>query len=118
MQKEVLPTTRQSYRQAAQVLGRAFVDDPVSVAVYRNFSSDRRVRALTVDFTAELLLCVRKGNPLQVNGDGKVIAAAVIYPPGTYPLSVSDQWMLLIKSILGNGYYDIRGWMRWLEEVD
>lgn len=118
MQKEVLPTTRQSYRQAAQVLGRAFVDDPVSVAVYRNFSSDRRVSALTVDFTAELLLCVRKGYPLQVNGDGKVIAAAVIYPPGTYPLSVSDQWMLLIKSILGNGYYDIRGWMRWLEEVD
>jgi ribosomal protein S18 acetylase RimI-like enzyme len=118
MQKEVLPTTRQSYRQAAQVLGRAFVDDPVSVAVYRNFSPDRRVRALTVDFTAEVLLCVRKGYPLQVNGDGKVNAAAVVYPPGAYPLPVSDQWMLLIKSILGNGFYDIRGWMQWLEEVD
>jgi ribosomal protein S18 acetylase RimI-like enzyme len=118
MQKEVLPTTRQSYRQAAQVLGRAFVDDPVSVAVYRNFSPDRRVRALTVDFTAEVLLCVRKGYPLQVNGDGTVNAAAVVYPPGAYPLPVSDQWMLLIKSILGNGFYDIRGWMQWLEEVD
>src|SRR4030066_1498953 len=43
--KEIQPTTRQSYRQAAQVLGRAFVDDPVSVAVYRNFSPDRRVGA-------------------------------------------------------------------------
>jgi ribosomal protein S18 acetylase RimI-like enzyme len=53
-----------------------------------------------------------------VDGDGKVIAAAVIYPPGAYPLPVSDQWTLLIKSILGNGLYDIRGWMRWLDMVD
>ena len=118
MHQEVLPTTRQYSRQAAKVLGRAFVDDPVSVAVYRNFSPEKRIRALTVDFSAELLLCIRKGYPLQVNGDGKVIAAAVIYPPGAYPLPISDQWMLLIKSILGNGFYDIRGWNKWLEEVD
>jgi len=116
--KEIIPTTQQSYRQAAQVLGRAFVDDPVSVAVYRNFSPDRRVRALTVDFTDELLLCMRKGCPLQVNEDGKVRAAAVIYPPGAYPLPPLDQWILVIKSILGNGFYDIRIWMRWLDEVD
>ena len=118
MLKEVLPTTRQSYRQAAQVLGRAFMDDPVSDAVYKNFSTDKRVRALTVDFFAEVSLCIRKGYPLQVNDDGKVVAAAVIYPPRAYPLSASDQWMLLIKSILGNGFYDFRPWMKWLEEVD
>jgi hypothetical protein len=94
------------------------VDDPVSVAVYRNFSPEKRVRALTVDFLAEVRLCVRKGYPLQVNGDGKVTAAAVIYPPGAYPLTVSDQWMLLIRSIVGNGFYDIRGWSKWLEEVE
>src|SRR4030042_6579798 len=68
MQKEVLPTTRKSYQQAAQLLGRAFVDDPVSVAVYRNFSADRRGRALTVDFTAGVKLCVLKGYPLQADG--------------------------------------------------
>ena len=112
------PISIQSYRQAAQVLGRAFVDDPVSVAIYRNFSAERRERALTTDFTAEVLLCVRKGSPIQVNADGKLLAAAVIYPPGTYPLPSYDSWMLLIKSILGNGLYDIRRWMKWLNEVD
>jgi hypothetical protein len=112
------PTTIQSYRQAAQVLGRAFVEDPVSVALYRNYSSERRIRALTTDFTAEVLLCVRKGSPIQVNEDGNLLAAAVIYPPGTYPLSTWDQSMLLIKSILGNGLYDIRSWIKWLDEVD
>jgi ribosomal protein S18 acetylase RimI-like enzyme len=118
MLKEVLPTTRQSYHQAAQVLARAFVDDPVSVACFRNFSPGRRVSALIVDFTAEELVCVRRGYPIQVNDDGKVIAAAVIYPPGSYPLPVVDLWLLLIKSILGNGLYDISPWLRWLAEVD
>lgn len=118
MQREILPTTRQSYDQAAQVLAWAFVDDPVTVACFRNFSPDRRISALIVDFSAELLVCIRRGYPIQVNEGGRVIASAVIYPPGAYPLPVLDQWMLLIKSILGNGFYDISPWMHWLAEVD
>ena len=118
MQMEVVPTTRQSSHQAARVLARAFVDDPVTMACFRNYSSARRISALMVDFSAELLLCIRRGYPIQMNDNGNVIAAAVIYPPGAYPLPVLDQWLLLIKSILGNGFYDLRPWMRWLEEVD
>jgi ribosomal protein S18 acetylase RimI-like enzyme len=118
MDQEIACITRQSSRQAAHVLGRSFADEPVSMVIYKNFSLDRRIRALTVDFTAEILLCIRKGYPLQINSDGQVIAAAVIYPPGAYPLPGIDQWMLLIKSILGNGYYDISSWKRWLEEAD
>jgi GNAT superfamily N-acetyltransferase len=115
---EVLPTTQQTYRQAALVLGKAFEDEPVSVAVYKKFSPAKRVQALTVDFSAELLICIRKGYPIQINEDGRTVAAAVIYPPGTYPLSVIDEWLILLKSILGNGLYDIRGWLKWLNEVD
>jgi ribosomal protein S18 acetylase RimI-like enzyme len=118
LQKEVLPVTRQTYRQAAQVLGRAFVDEPVSVAVYKNFSHDRRIRALTVDFTAEISVCLRQGYALQISEAGKLIAVAVIYPPGAYPLTARDQWMLLVKSFFGNGFFNIKGWMQWLDEVD
>ena len=119
MQKEVLPVTRQSYRQAAQVLGRAFASEPVSVAVLKKLSLERRIRALTNDFSDELLLCIQKGfHPLHVNEDGKVIAAAMIYPPGAYPLPATSQWLLLLKSFVRNGFYDIRDWMRWLDEVE
>jgi ribosomal protein S18 acetylase RimI-like enzyme len=114
----VHPITIQTYRQAAQILGKAFEDDPVSVAVYKGFSPSKRVRALTFDFSTELLLCIRKGHPIQVNENDKMVAAAVIYPPGAYPLPVIDQWLILLKSILGNGWYDIKAWNKWLIEVD
>ena len=100
------------------VLARAFVDDPVSVAVYKNFTPERRVRALQVDFSMEVGECVRRGYPLQIVDDSKIIAAAVVYPPGAYPLPVMTQWKFLFKSILGNGIYDIGSWVRWLNEVD
>jgi GNAT superfamily N-acetyltransferase len=115
---EIRPITRQSYRRAAQVLSRAFVDDPVTVAVYSKFSVERRIRALVVDFTAELLESVRRGCPIQANDSEGTLGAAVIYPPGAYPLPKFDQWLLLLKSVWGNGFYDIGGWMKWLKEVD
>jgi GNAT superfamily N-acetyltransferase len=114
----VVPTTQQTYRQAAQVLGKAFVDEPVSKVIYRNFSPEQRARALAVDFSTELATCLHKGYPLHIAGEGRVRAAALIYPPGTYPLPLLDQWIFLIKSVLANGWYDIRSWMKWLDEVD
>jgi len=118
MALQVLPITRQSYRQAAFVLGKAFVDEPVSALIYRRFSPQQRVRALTVDFSAELLVNLRIGCPIQVEDDGSVAAAAIIYPPRTYPLPWYVGWIFLIKSVLRNGRYDIRSWIRWLNEVD
>ncbi len=46
------------------------------------------------------------------------MAAAVIYPPGAYPLPAYDSWKLLLKSVLMNGLYDIRSWIKWLNQVD
>jgi GNAT superfamily N-acetyltransferase len=115
---EIRPITRQTYRQVALVLSRAFVDDLVTEAMYKNFTADRRIKALMVDFTAEVLECVRRGFPVQANDGEKILGAAVIYPPEAYPLPVLDQWLLLLKSIWGNGFYDIPAWIKWLNEVD
>jgi GNAT superfamily N-acetyltransferase len=115
---KVLPISRQDFRQAVQLLSRAFVNDPVSIAVYRNFSPSRRINALEVDFSAELQLCLRRGSPLQVSEAGRMVAAAIIYPPGGFPFPLTDQWMLLVKSILGNGWYNLGAWIKWLGETD
>jgi hypothetical protein len=41
---EIRPITRQTYRQVALVLSRAFVDDLVTEAMYKNFTADRRIK--------------------------------------------------------------------------
>jgi GNAT superfamily N-acetyltransferase len=115
---QIRPVTRHSLCQAAQLLGRAFVDEPVSAAVYRNFSPLRRTLALTNDFSAELSVCIQRGYPLQLEQEGEILAVAGIYPPGTYPLPILDGWLLLARSVFRNGLYDIRNWLRWLAEVE
>lgn len=94
------------------------MNEPVSMLIYRRFSPEGRARALTVDFMAELEISIRKGYPVHVEKDGRVAAAAIIYPPGVYPLPTFDQWTIVIKSILGHGWYDVRSWMRWLNAAD
>ncbi len=115
--REIFPVTRQSVADAAAVLGRAFADEPVSVAIYRNFSLDRRARALTVDFSAELFACLDRAYPIHIKHDGHCAGAALIYPPGAYPLPQFEEWIILLKSIIGNGLYDFPRWIRWQDEA-
>jgi GNAT superfamily N-acetyltransferase len=113
----VQPTTRQSYRQAARVLARAFSDEPVSQRVYRRLTPPQLLRNLTLDFTGELAVCLRRGEPLELRQNGTVAAAAVIYPPGAYPLPWLAELQVTLASILGHSRYDLRAWQDWLDEV-
>jgi ribosomal protein S18 acetylase RimI-like enzyme len=114
----IKPITRQTCDQAVQVLGQAFMTDPVSMAVYHNLSADRMLQALVNDFQAEFRLSERRGCPILAQEGDQVLGAAMIYPPGGYPLPVLDQWRLLISSVIKNGLYDVRAWIRWLDEVE
>lgn len=117
MPTHIVPTTRQTYRQAALVLGKAFVDEPVSMVVYRTFSAERRIQALAVDFAAEMLVSQHKAYPIHVEEDGAILAAAIIYPPGSYPLPWISEWKILLKSVFRNGWYDVVSWRKWCEEA-
>lgn len=116
--REVFPVTRGNCRESAEVLGRAFMDEPVSLAVYRGLSPEKRLHNLTADFASEMEVCIRRGSPLQVRDNGRIVAAAVIYPPGSYPLPWIEQARIFIGSILGHDLYDIRPWLRWLAEAE
>ncbi len=117
MTPRIVPTTRQTYRQAALVLGKAFASEPVSVFVFRTFTPERRIRSLSGEFATEMVFCQAKACPVHVEEGGKIVAAAIIYPPGTYPLPNIVQWLILAKSVLTNGWYDIRSWEKWSTEA-
>lgn len=115
---QVQAATRKSYRQAAKVLARAFLVEPVSRTVYRGLTESQRVNNLTIDFASELSVCVRRGEPLEVRRDGEIAAAAVIYPPGAFPLGWFDQKCVQAGAILGHTRYDLHAWQEWLEVTE
>ena len=113
--------TRQTYRQAAralaEMLARAFVDEPVSQRVYAGLTPEKQLKNLTLDFSGELGVCVRRGEPLEVRQNGIPAAAALIYPPGAYPLPWLDEVWVTISARLGHSRYDLRAWQGWVEAV-
>jgi ribosomal protein S18 acetylase RimI-like enzyme len=111
-------TTRQSYRQAARLLARAFLAEPVSQRVYRCLTPAQLLKNLTLDFTGELAVCLRRGQPLELHQNGAIVAAAVLYPPGAYPLPWLAELQVTLTSIFGHARYDLRAWQDWLDEVE
>ncbi len=107
MAADVLPISNITYLEAAEVLGRAFKDDPLSVAVLRGQPPAERVKHMAALFTAELSVCVRRGGPLAVTEHDKTLAAAIIYPPGTYPVPLHEQVKVVLKTIGGAGLYGL-----------
>lgn len=107
MAADVLPIGNMTYLEAAQVLGRAFRDDPLSVVILRGKPPDERVKHMTALFTAGLSVCMRRGCPLAVTERGKTLAAAIIYPPGTYPVPLHEQVRVVFKTIGNAGLYGL-----------
>lgn len=114
---QVQPMRRKSYREAAQVLARAFMDEPVSQRVYRGLAAEQQLKNLRLDFSGELGVCIRRGEPLEVRRNGVIAAAAAIYPPGRYPLGWLDERIIQMTTIFGYSRYDLAAWQGWLEEV-
>lgn len=113
--RRLVRTRHETYKQAAQLLGRAFMDEPVAQRVYRGLSREKRLKNLTADFTGELAVCIKRGEPMHIFEDGMISAAAAIYPPGAYPLGKLDEMRVLLGTILGHSRYDFRAWMQWLD---
>ena len=118
MEQKILPVQNGTYQKAAQVLGRAFQDDPVPIAIFQGLPEIERVKRLTVGFTAEMNICVKQGIPLVVKDVDTIVAAAAIYPPGNYPISTIDQIAMLAKTIWGDGFYGLGRWLKWLSDME
>jgi ribosomal protein S18 acetylase RimI-like enzyme len=111
MKKEASLLDCGKIREAAGVLGRAFRDDPIVVAILEDVVPEIRVKRLSVMFAADLNTCARRGLPLQVRESDSIACAAIIYPPGAYPLPTSAQLGILLKSIVRNGVYGLGRWL-------
>lgn len=109
----ILPITLQTCREAAYVLGCAFADEPVSLAIYKSQTPKERIRNLAADFAIEVEDCIRRGIALQMSQAGKIVAVAAIYPPGAYPFPWVFRVQMIMGAILDFGHYDVRKLLAW-----
>jgi ribosomal protein S18 acetylase RimI-like enzyme len=118
MEREVSLLDRGEIREAAGVLGRAFRDDPMVEAILRDVAPDKRVKRLSVLFAADLKVCVRSGLPFHVTDRSKIACAAIVHPPGAYPLPVSAQIGIILKAVIRNGFYGFGRWLTYLGRIE
>ena len=118
MKHTILPVSEDTNQENANVLGRAFIDNPIPVAIFQELPAIDRQKRLTAAFAADLEICAKTGKPLLIKEKDHVIAVAVIYHPGSYPMSLINQILLLIKVIWGAGFYGLGRWMTYLSEVE
>lgn len=94
------------------------MDEPVSVAINCQSTVERRQKNLTAEFTIEMGTCIRHGAPLQVCDRGRVLGAAVIYPPGSYPPPWYEQALLNWTTLRIHTPRESLIGYRWLAEID
>jgi GNAT superfamily N-acetyltransferase len=118
MKIAALPVDRASYEEAAALLGRAFRDDPIVIAILEGIPRDTRVTRLTIAFAAVLRACAPKGMPVHVREENGVTGVAIAHPPGAYPLPIPVQLGILLKTVTRTGVYGLGRWLTWLSRID
>ena len=119
---KVLSLEKSHYREASEVLARAFLDDPAVVAILNRFQTqeDERIKRLNNGFLASIEISGKKGTWLPyVEVDHRIAGAAIIHPPGLYPLPIMSQVGILSKTILRTkSLHGMRRWMTWINSIE
>jgi ribosomal protein S18 acetylase RimI-like enzyme len=118
MERAVMRLSRADFQEGARVLGRAFQDDPVAVSILRAVSPATRIERLTVVFSADLNACERRGMPIHVRENERIAGVAIVHAPGVYPLPITTQRGILLKTVLGNGLYGCGRWLTYLRHIE
>lgn len=93
----------------AQLLARAFHDDPMMVHFAP--SDARRSRMLPAYFTAVLRQAGRSGTLRVAASEGQIVGASISMPPGTYPLPTLPQlteWRAIVAAGAAATYRNFR----------
>ena len=88
--------------QAANLLARAFRDNPLWTAVLTRESADVRQQVFERCALGFLQAAQRHGIVTAAIDDGEISGVSLVFPPGTYPLPLPSQFLML-KGILAQG---------------
>lgn len=99
--------------EASDVLGRAFIDDPMVCAILTGMGPRGRLRRLRTTFETILRVGAPGRRDLCVSECGIVRTCALLYEPGAYPPPTLSQLMVPIHCLLRVGPRGLSGWTIW-----
>jgi len=85
---EIKPIKKETARQATRLLVKAFLDNPVSVHVFDNFTPEKREKKLTTLYSGFVTTAIDCGVADAVYFNGELAGISLAYPPGSYPFSI------------------------------
>lgn len=118
MKRRLFPIAGVACPEAGAVLARAFRDDPVTCAVLRDLSPSERLRRLIPAFSILLEASLERSRPLGVWEGRRIVGVSLAHPPGAYPLPLTAQVMMILRTSRRSGLYGLGRWMRWLRGID
>ena len=110
MEGKIIPLATHDIKNAGGVLGQAFQSDPVMLMIFAESRNQERVQHLTNFFANNLFTCFRKGSPLVVKDGGRILAALSVYPPGAYPIPLTEQMKMLLKTVFKSNVIRRQTW--------
>ena len=114
---DVSTADRQAYPESAAIIARAFENEPTVCAILRVAPNVRTKRLASV-FSIMMHTVAPRGWILQASKDGKLCGAAVMHPPGTYPIPVVSQLRITIRAVMRHGFHGLGRWMRLLNAYE
>lgn len=96
-------------REAAELLARAFRDNPLNVAVIGDPRDDRRLHSNRHGMRALLPSALQCGRVLAARDSAGLLAVLVSTPPLAYPLPAPPLW-IRIRCAIGQGWTVARRW--------
>jgi ribosomal protein S18 acetylase RimI-like enzyme len=102
MATRLIELPRDRVEEAAHVLARAFYDNPGVTAVLDRHSPEGRLRLFGRWSRSFVRSARRFGITTAVVDGERLVAAALVYPPGTYPLPIRTQ-LSIAGAVLASG---------------
>ncbi len=103
-------------REAAELLARAFRDNPLNVAVIGDPRAERRLRSNRHGMRALLPTALQSGQVLAVRNAEGLLAVLVATPPLAYPLPPPSLWTR-IRCAIGQGLPVAKRWALVFEQL-
>jgi len=105
------------YREASELLAKAFCYDPVIFSILQGLPPRKRLSRIKLVFELTLKTIGPKRLVLSAQKGNEIYGVALLHPPKTYPPSFFSYFYILINAIMRKGFYGLSKWLIWNQSI-